>query len=48
MAVMLSVYVKDQYYQILIEGNSRVSIGSSKRDTLTFQENGLSENHIVF
>lgn len=48
MAVMLSVYVKDQYYQILIEGNSRVSIGSSKRDTLTFQENGLSENHLVF
>lgn len=48
MAVMLSVYVKDQYYQIPIEGNSRVTIGSSKRDTLTLQENGLTENHFIF
>lgn len=48
MAVMLCVYWKDRYHQLLMEDSARVTVGSSKRDTLTLTEAGLDESHFIF
>lgn len=48
MQVILFIYVRDQYYQILVEKNCRITIGASKRDTLTLADTGLEDGHIVF
>lgn len=48
MVATLSVYIKDQCYQLIIEDNSRITIGSSQRDTITLREKGLQEGHLAF
>lgn len=48
MPLLLSVYVGNQNFQLSLDECSRISIGSSRRDTLTLSDSGLEESHLVF
>lgn len=48
MSLILAVYVYDFYYQLSLEEGARVTIGSSKRDTLSLPDTGLTDTHFVF
>lgn len=48
MSLLLSVYVNNLYYQLSLDEGSQVTIGSSKRDTLSLPDTGLADAHFSF
>lgn len=48
MSLILSVYVNNLYYQLSLDEGSQVTIGSSKRDTLSLPDTGLADAHFSF
>ena len=48
MSLLISVYIKDSYYQLSLESGTKVTVGSSKRDTLSIKDSELEDAHLCF